>query len=131
MVRDDQLPEGVPASNDEKPAAKKQGAASFAAPDMATPQFPREMASETSQSTDKRDHRVLRSVDDAQSFESASSVMQKASRSKMLSTRQTILFAGILILLGVLGAGAMLSRAGPTPLCAEQPDWNQYNCRAF
>lgn len=128
MMRDDQLPEGVPASNDEKSTAKKQGAASFAAPDMATPQFPRETASEASQNNDKRGYRVLQSIDDVQSH---ASVIQKSSRPKALPARQTILFAGILILLGALGAGVMMSRGGPVPLCAEQPDWNQYNCRAF
>lgn len=42
-----------------------------------------------------------------------------------------ILFAAILILLGMLGVSVMLSGSGGLPLCADQPDWNQYNCHVF
>lgn len=138
MMRDDQLPEGVPASNTEKPTTIKREATSFAAPDMATPSFARKepfahnTASETMRNNDTvAAHRILRGAAEVQTAESASSIAQKARRSKVFSARQTVLFAGILVLLGALGAGVMLNRSGPLPLCAEQPDWNQYNCRAI
>ena len=50
---------------------------------------------------------------------------------KLFPAGRMILFAAILILLGMLGVSVMLNGSGGLPLCADQPDWNQYNCRVF
>lgn len=39
-----------------------------------------------------------------------------------------IVIAIVLMLIG-LGAYFINRNSGPQPLCADQPDWNQYNCK--
>ena len=128
------LPDGVPASNQEAPDGRASFSASaFKAPDMATPRFAqkRKPAQGAEQGSEHASgvglaatRRPLQSLDPAQAVDGA------PPRRTWLSPGQTILFAAILILLGALGVSVILSGGG-LPLCADQPQWNQYNCRAY
>lgn len=142
-LRNGRLPDGVPADNKEKPDARASFASpDFAAPDMATPRFTKEPARGPGGASAAQPLSVQPppaapplSLGAAQAAEDAPAAStarkgEAASRRFPLSPGQTVLFAAILILLGALGAGVMLNGGG-TPLCADQPDWNQYNCRAF
>jgi hypothetical protein len=41
-----------------------------------------------------------------------------------------IILIAIGLVLAALAAFVLVSNQQPLPLCADQPDWNQYNCRA-
>lgn len=124
-MRQDQLPDGVPASNDEKPA---DTSASFAAPDMATPRFAQGSAQDELRKTINA-FNTQQAVDGG--IKASHSQPKSAARRRLYVGRQTILFAALLALLGALGLGLLLSDGNQAPLCSEQPSWNQYNCRAF
>ena len=135
QLRNERLPDGVPASNDETPEIHEAGRASFtsssafAAPDMATPRFSVKPAQGAGlMSPQRRGHDAVQAVSD-----SAAQDARRAPPSgrKLFPAGRTILFAAILILLGMLGVSVMLSGSGGLPPCADQPDWNQYNCRVF
>ena len=143
-MRYDQLPEGVPASNHEKRQTVCDTASSdragFAAPDMATPRFTRETpaakpnAVEFAAANDQRPFAAASGFDDnAVGAVGALSASRKPVSDKPLfSTQQMILLAALLLLLGMLGAAIMIfSSNSQLPLCADQPTWNQYNCRTY
>ena len=149
-----ELPQGVPASNAHlyrAPAADRDGArtrlaadastAAYAAPDMATPRFasaaePRPAA--------KPDPTAGLKAGPQPSAASAYSTDLSGARAAPAGRRGSAgktggSFIGArAVLWGLVGAalaaGLAVLMVGTTdraPLCADQPAWNQYNCRAL
>jgi hypothetical protein len=121
-----QLPDGVPPDNRARGFAAPSG---FAAPDTATPAFDKSREG-------LRDHdrvglsRVVIEVDDEDDDE-----MENENEDDKLihgphHQAQTLILIAIGLVLAALAAYVVSQNQNPAPLCANQPEWNQYNCRA-
>ena len=114
MTRDQDLPPEVPADNGTPGAAGPAASAEFKAPDMATPAFSNDVRSLTPPALSE-------------------SKSDSAARGDMMSRDyQNLVLMISIVTLAVAIGGILLLRApkDPMPPCAEQPEWNQYNCRA-
>lgn len=110
-----ELPDGVPVDNSGK-ASYEADSKEFSVPDVATPNL-----------ADRRDANVSRTVLLENNENSVST------RSDMMSRERQNLVLVIAVVTLALALTAVLRLYSPKesmPLCAEQPEWNQYNCRA-
>lgn len=106
-----QLPAGVPADNVMPTDAS---AASFSVmPETASPRFDRSLP------------------DQGPTFGSASE--RSVPRSDLMSKERqniTILIAVVALAMALAAVFRIANPSDPMPACSEQPDWNQFNCRA-
>jgi hypothetical protein len=117
------LPEGVPPDNQTK-ARLSADNADFYAPETAAPRFfvSNKLASKVSPEAASRNSAHARPFeDDDAAFSAHPSVS--------LSMRLWAYIVGAVILVLGLGAFFMAIAGDSLPLCANQPEWNQYNCR--
>lgn len=111
MTRDPKLPDGVPLDNGPRHAARDT-TPDFSAPDTATPNFVETQASRPTLSAETAKPR---------------------GRDLMSREHQNITLLIAVVTLAMAIGGVLLLRAPKSealPLCSEQPEWNQFNCRA-
>ena len=126
------LPKGVPASNREAPVETR-----FVAPDASTPVFARNAQSRApgGGAHEAAFHETEKP------FEASPEDDDDRKRPSPRPRRQNLLIdaAGwpspamaaiaALVVVGAVGAALIANSRSATPLCADQPEWNQYNCR--
>ncbi len=119
------LPAGVPADN-QKP--KGADGTAVGPQEMAVPRFagepPQERSDPGVDAIKESYTRALEFEDDVQSGGPRPQPRMPASVKKLS------LMIAIVALIGALGAVLAMSGRNKLPLCADQPAWNQYNCRA-
>ena len=125
------LPKGVPASNREAPVAAR-----FVAPDASTPVFARNAQSRAPGAADEAAFHETEKP-----FEASSEDDDDRKKPAQRPRRQNLLIdaagwpspamaaVAVLAVVGLVGAALIANSRPATPLCADQPEWNQYNCR--
>ena len=117
------LPDGVPADNEPRRSYASKEPPRHDVPDMATPNFSKPVFVETDSAKDKA---YSRSMSHSQTVESSEEPIRLLPKVNM-----NLLFIGLAaVLIAALAAAFLLNGPKRTPLCADQPEWNQYNCRA-
>lgn len=116
-MTDRDLPVGVPPDNQ----GKSKG--SFQAPDMATPQFAAEETplDHAAASTTRKEYKERVRLDDDDDDDIISF--------PSIGGGNTLLYLAIAAILAALLAIIVMNNRSGLPLCSDQPDWNQYNCR--
>lgn len=126
------LPEGVFPTNDESAFSDS---ASFQAPDTATPNFskrppdgPRDVSAKPAfQLKSRSSDRFVEDDQDEDDEDKNDDVIIVHGHH---APGPLIILIAIGLVLAALAAFVMVRNQQPVPLCSEQPDWNQYNCRA-
>ena len=128
------LPDGVPETN-----APIQNRASFSAPDMATPSFSQagDDAATYREVRERREvfERTTVNDDDDDDENSENSGAKSADANDdpydapILAGNVWSWLIGVLAVFSVIVVIASLGGQAAKPLCADQPSWNQYNCR--
>ena len=126
------LPKGVPASNREAPVAAR-----FVAPDASTPVFAR---NGQNRAPGGGAHEAA-FHETEKPFEASSEDDDDRNKPARRHRRQNLLIdaagwpspamaaVAVLAVVGAVGAVLIANSRPSTPLCADQPEWNQYNCR--
>ncbi len=111
MTRELKLPDGVPTDNGAR-ASLSEASREFTAPNTATPSF----------------------VEPAAADIKLHAGAAKAPRRDLMSREHqnmTLLIAVVTLAMAIGGVLLLRSPGSDAlPLCSEQPEWNQYNCRA-
>ncbi|MEZ5894247.1 MAG: hypothetical protein R3C58_14025 [Parvularculaceae bacterium] len=127
------LPEGVPFDNTKRAMSAGDGA--FAAPDTATPSFARVEPVAAQPASD------IRPMPKAEKLLRAGVYVEKEAENGEEDNDPVRLIHGphapaplliliaIALVLAAFAAYAVSRNSGGEPLCADQPEWNQYNCR--
>lgn len=111
MIREPKLPEGVPMDNGVR-QTPSETSRDFSAPNTATPSF----------------------VEPAPTSRTVSTQTVKARGRDLMSREHQNMTLLIAVVTLAMAIGAVLLLRSPRsealPLCSEQPEWNQFNCRA-
>lgn len=126
-----QLPDGVSPTNDVNK--------SFSAPDVATPKFNAGNYKSKSKSAasvsdgnniDPKRFRGKAAGEEIYEDEYVSDEdSANAGAPRRKAAKNSLLIAGVILLFAALGAIIVMNNRGKLPLCSDQPEWNQYNCR--
>ena len=123
------LPKGVPASNREAPTQAR-----FVAPDAATPLFVRDGLRHAPGAGFHEPEKPLgASPEDDDDRKKPAPGARRREGALLIDAAgwpgPAIAAAALLAVAGVIGAALIANSRPALPLCSEQPDWNQYNCR--
>lgn len=117
-----ELPEGVAPTNEKT---------SFQTPDVATPDFARTPQESLKPKTVREKHETYeRVVEEDEEDEDEDDEDHLIHVHGPHGPGQLVLMIAIALLLAALAVFVFMSNRQETPLCSEQPEWNQYNCRA-
>ena len=123
MTRVD-LPEGVPPDNQTKAFASKSGPV---VPDTSAPAF-----ADLQDSFPKNDRGILSRV--VVELEEEEDEDDKDKDDRLVHgphlPAPTLILIAIGLVLAAIAAYVISQNQTPAPLCATQPEWNQYDCRA-
>lgn len=118
------LPAEVPADNRSKPGVGDD--ACFAPPEMAVPRFAGEVEKprKTAPAVPARQDYAPSEYEDDDEEDRPRARSQPPTQARNLT-----MMIVIVSLIGLLGVIVFAAGGKPLPLCSEQPEWNQYNCR--
>ena len=126
-----ELPDGVPPDNSHRAAfsGKRTDEGDYAAPDMATPRFARPGASTSERVEDRLRQTMDVIIIDTDDDDDKPDQKPSKPAPKKDKNRKRMIYIAIGAALAFILLVVVAVALGQPPLCADQADWNQYNCR--